>query len=91
MDFLARDANGRFVVILPGSSAPEAAQVAKRVQTTQSCQNVQIGTMTIPVYVSLGLASYRPGDDADSLCRRAEKALGQGNIDAAQELEPLAH
>jgi diguanylate cyclase len=89
MDFLARDADGRFIIILPGSSAVEATQVARRIQTTQAAQSVQVGATTMDVALALGLASYRQGDGVESLFRRAERSLAEGELAAEERLQPL--
>jgi diguanylate cyclase (GGDEF)-like protein len=72
IDYLAVVASGRFAVILPGSTEPEAKQVAKRIETAAANRKVQLGETALDAPLELELASYRNSNDADDLRRLVE-------------------
>jgi diguanylate cyclase len=72
IDYLARVAPSRFAVILPGSTEPEAKQIAKRIDTAAANRKVQLGSATVGVALELKLASYKNSNDAEALRRLVE-------------------
>jgi diguanylate cyclase len=75
IDYLARVATDRFVIIFPGSTEAEANQVAKRIRTAAEGRKVQIGSQARGVSLELDLASYKSGDGAQALRQLAEGGL----------------
>lgn len=74
-DVFARYGGDEFVVLLPHTTAEEAHVVAERMRQSVAAQSMVIhGTM--PVTISIGIASLRPGDDTvDALIQRADDAM----------------
>ena len=67
VDLPFRYGGDEFVVLLPGSSAARAAEVARR---------IQLAALPSPaVSLSAGQASLRKGDDAEALLRRADARM----------------
>ncbi len=74
-DTIARIGGDEFVVLLPNvSDAQDAEKVASKI-----LEGVRIATRrddpALGATISIGIASYRPGDDADTLMRRADEAM----------------
>jgi diguanylate cyclase (GGDEF)-like protein len=87
MDYLARDGAGRFAIVLPGSTAAEAKQVALRVRAITAGRKIQLARQTVCISPALGLASYKSGDGVSDLRLRAELQLAQVH---EHEKQPLA-
>lgn len=75
IDYLARFAQGRFAIILPGSTDAEAQQVARRMDTAIAGRKVRAGAQTVSVSLELKQASYRSGDDVNALRLLVETGL----------------
>ena len=74
-DLLARYGGEEFAVILPGCTLPEASQVLERLRSS-----------TPSVTCSAGLAEYEPGESAEELTRRADRALYLAKRDGRNRL-----
>jgi diguanylate cyclase (GGDEF)-like protein len=74
-DLLARYGGEEFAVILPGCTLPEASQVLERLRSS-----------TPSVTCSAGLAEYEPGETAEELTRRADRALYLAKRDGRNRL-----
>ena len=61
-----------FLIVLPGLSGGAAAQVAEHLRTTLRGATA---SADVPVTASFGVASWRPGDDPETLVSRADRAL----------------
>jgi diguanylate cyclase len=77
-DFAARFDSDEFAVLLPGTSLFGANAVANNIQTTLGSQSLRrrstqdhIGAVT----VSIGVTTYRKGENAEDLLKRAAQAL----------------
>ncbi|MEJ2686929.1 MAG: GGDEF domain-containing protein [Gammaproteobacteria bacterium] len=78
VDILARYGGEEFIVLLPGSSAREAAGVAERIRTSIAATCEPAGETPVTVTISVGVAEF-PGHASglDPLVRCADRALYQ--------------
>ena len=75
-DFIGRYGGEEFLALLPGCDAESSAEIARRMCQTVAAHPVQIGTMDIPVTVSIGLSSTAEvGINPDALIAAADSAL----------------
>lgn len=71
-DLIARIGGEEFALLLPGTDGSGAGAIAERLRRGVADHPFPVaGTCTI----SLGVALWEPGDDADELMRRADRAL----------------
>ena len=65
------------MIVRPNSSLEIATKVAERTRSAiqQEPFVIDSGGRTIPITVSIGVAGRGPDSDADSLYRRADRAL----------------
>lgn len=77
-DLLARYGGEEFVMLLPGTTIEHAAMLADRIRTSIQSRrlkkrrtNEDLGVIT----VSMGVATYEPGDTVESLIERADQRL----------------
>ncbi len=75
IDALARWGGEEFFVLLPNAATEEAAICAERLREILANRRLLPEVPELHVTASFGVASYRPGDDADSLIKRADDAL----------------
>lgn len=77
-DLVARFGGEEFVVLLPNTPYPGALTVAENIRATIARARL-IRTDTKdplePVYISVGVATYQGGEEADSFIDRADQAL----------------
>jgi diguanylate cyclase (GGDEF)-like protein len=65
-----------FLVLFPDCSMDQARQASERLRTTLRDQRLRVEEQEVAVTLSLGLASYEPGDVLfDQVARRADIAL----------------
>ena len=74
-DVLARYGGEEFIALFPEGSAADIAEVLERLRETFACTDHDDLAAGLKVTLSAGLAAWRPGDDADSLTKRADDAL----------------
>lgn len=68
--------HGTYLVVLPETELPGAIQIAERLRGAVSRLDVAASTrIHIHTTASVGVTSFRRGDDLQSLIQRAEKAL----------------
>jgi diguanylate cyclase (GGDEF)-like protein len=71
-DTICRFGGEEFLLVLPDTGPEDAAVLAARLFTTIERRGIELG---LPVTVSIGLTSYRPGDSVEALLVRADHAL----------------
>lgn len=76
-DLVARYGGEEFVILLPGMTADEAGEVARRVREQLACLALEhVGSLVAPVVtLSQGVAEYQPGEGEDAFLQRADEAL----------------
>ena len=75
-DLLVRYGGEEFLVLLPGSDAIQAAEIAERMRLKMESDPIQTDDASIEVLISIGVAELRRGEDTGSqLVRRADTAL----------------
>lgn len=74
-DVLARYGGEEFIALFPEGSGDDIADVLERLRETFAGTSHDDLVPGLTVTLSAGLAGWRPGDDADSLTKRADDAL----------------
>jgi diguanylate cyclase len=76
-DHVARFGGDEFAVLLPQTEAGIAAKIADRIRRVIERHNFDVGIVDerVAVTFSMGLATARSGDTADSLIERADRSL----------------
>lgn len=75
-DFIARYGGEEFIVLLPGSTAQQAAVVAERIREAIAADTFETPRATVSTTISVGLAEALPDRDTlEQLIRRADRAL----------------
>jgi len=75
-DVLARYGGDEFVCLLPGATQQSAGQVGERIRQRLADEPLVIHTGTIPITVSIGVATYPVhGNTLDDLSKSADRAL----------------
>lgn len=72
-DLVARWGGEEFALILPDTNLDQARTLAERIRTSVSKSELMAGSNTIHLTISVGGATYQPGDSNDSLFQRADK------------------
>ncbi|MBU0664754.1 MAG: diguanylate cyclase [Proteobacteria bacterium] len=67
IDLKVRFGGEEFLILLPDASLPEARNVAERIRLAVQQE--------VAITISLGVTSYREGDDQESLIKRVDAAL----------------
>lgn len=75
MDLLARGNDGRFAVMLPGSSQTEAEQIGMKVSTALAECVIPVGDTQLKLTVNCGIAEAKREDTAETLMRRAHNNM----------------
>jgi len=80
-DTVSRLGGDEFILVLPGTDAAGASQVAAKL-TAMAAQPLQIDQHEVTVTPSIGIALYpRDGSDFDSLCQCADMAMYRAKHD----------
>jgi diguanylate cyclase (GGDEF)-like protein len=74
-DLLCRYGGEEFLLILQGTSRPNAVTFAERLRERLAAHAVRTGRGTLRVTASIGVAELRKDDTLESLFKRADKAL----------------
>ena len=84
-DLCGRWGGEEFLVVMPETGLDAANQVAERVR--QGVHAVTLDYVSCPVSVSLGLTTYRPGEDFSETLNRADAALLQAKANGRNRVE----
>lgn len=76
-DLFARYGGEEFVILLADIAAPEAVQVAERIQQQLALHPMCYRNKTIPLQLSVGVAQLQPRQSLTELVQYADKALYQ--------------
>lgn len=76
-DYFSRYGGEEFVLILQGSTLKTALEVAERIRQTVQEHLFIFENKIIPVTISIGVSTRKPGDTWEKLYDRADKALYQ--------------
>lgn len=76
-DFVARYGGEEFAMLLPGADAKAALKLADQIRLNIAKTGFNSGEVRIPVTISCGVASFKPGDSPQSMFNRADRALYQ--------------
>ncbi|MBK6863748.1 MAG: GGDEF domain-containing protein [Ideonella sp.] len=74
-DVLARWGGEEFLLLLPDTEIGAATQVLARIQARIAALRVDVGTATLELAFSAGLAASRPGESAAAVIERADRAM----------------
>jgi diguanylate cyclase (GGDEF)-like protein len=91
-DLLVRYGGEEFLVLLPGTGAAQAAEIAERMRGKMESDPIQTERAAVHVRISVGVAEHRRNSDsAAQLVRRADTALyaakerGRNRVEVASE------
>ena len=93
IDLACRYGGEEFVLVMPETDMAVAAMVAERLRRRIAAEPFAIdqGTKTVPVTISIGIASLRGKDDnAAGLLKRADQALYRAKRDGRNRVVPDA-
>jgi diguanylate cyclase (GGDEF)-like protein len=83
MDVLVRMENGEFIVMLPGKTQAEAAQVLKRMRIATSQCVVPLKDREYNLRFQHGIAELMPNESAQGVLARARQGLSEPSAAAA--------
>ncbi len=85
-DYLARTEEGRFMLLLPQTTAEESLILEHRIQKSLEANQLQFNNQPIPVLLKFGSAAYpTDGVNTVTLISAAELSLSQAKVTANQE------
>jgi two-component system, cell cycle response regulator len=93
IDLACRCGGEEFIIVMPETDMAVAASVAERLRRRIATEPFVIseGTRTIPVTLSIGIATLREGNDTPaSLLKRADQALYRAKRDGRNRVVPDA-
>ncbi|ULU27394.1 GGDEF domain-containing protein [Dyella terrae] len=70
-----------FVVALPGATLEQGLAAAERLRHTLAHSHAKVGSQSIPVTASIGVAIARPGTRFEHLVRQADQAMYRTKFD----------
>jgi diguanylate cyclase len=77
IDFIARFGGEEFVMLLPNTSAEAARVIAEKLRKTIESAGFNSGGNKINITVSCGLSEFSPGENGETVFKRADEALYQ--------------
>jgi chemotaxis family two-component system sensor kinase Cph1 len=89
-DLAARFGGEEFVLLLPGTSADDAAAIAERIR--KAVAEIKVPGCPRQITVSLGVATWMLGEAPEQFIARADRALyaakssGRNRVEAASEI-----
>ena len=93
IDLACRSGGEEFIIVMPETDMAVAASVAERLRRRIATEPFAIseGTRTIPVTLSIGIATLREGNDTPAtLLKRADQALYRAKRDGRNRVVPDA-
>jgi diguanylate cyclase len=85
-DFVARCGGEEFAALLPATPLPQACAVAEKIRAAAEASPVPVvGGVTVTL--SIGATEAAPGDTAETLFSRAEKALARAKAGGRNRVE----
>lgn len=85
-DRIGRPSERELLILLPGADGPRGEIVARRVLDRLGTIKVEAGGARRALHVSVGLAAWREGSDAEDLLARARAAAQLGSGEVLQRL-----
>ncbi len=76
-DFVVRYGGEEFVMLLPGTENEVALKLVDRIRANLVRARFNKGSVQIPVTISCGVSSFKPGDSPRTVFSRADQALYQ--------------
>ncbi len=76
-DIAARYGGEEFIIALPRTDENGALLVAERIRQDFKRSKVKVNSLEIGTTVSIGIASYKEGDDIETIIKKADEALYQ--------------
>ncbi|MEF2553077.1 GGDEF domain-containing protein [Aurantimonas sp. A2-1-M11] len=71
-DVVARLGGEEFAIVVTNMSGQGLVSFAERIRRAVSALTIRVGDVTLPITVSVGLASSAPGDDCAGIFKRAD-------------------
>ena len=78
VDMVARVGGEEFAVLLPTASVQQAGAVMERFIHTLADMDVEVGSQSVRITTTAGVAQYQDGESLDGLMARADAALYVG-------------
>jgi len=76
-DYAGRYGGEEFFVVLSNSTTPQASRIAERFRKEMQDMRISCNSEEITVTVSIGVASYMPGESQENWIERADRAMYQ--------------
>lgn len=89
-DALCRWGGEELLMLLPDTDSGGALQVAEKLRAAMADSAMAAGGNRISQTISLGVASFRDGDDIDAVVRRADEALYRAKRNGRNRVEMAA-
>ncbi|QCI10058.1 diguanylate cyclase [Pseudomonas putida] len=86
-DFIARFGGEEFVLLLPQTSPPAAAQVAESMRAAIEACPFHFKGERVVITVSIGLGTFRTGERGDQVLKRADDALYRAKSQGRNRVE----
>ncbi|MHB8767211.1 MAG: GGDEF domain-containing protein [Deferrisomatales bacterium] len=92
-DFVARLGGEEFAAVLPNTDLHRARVAGEKIRASVAGGPVELPSGPLQITVSVGLATFEPGDQPDDLLRRADEALyrakarGRNRVEAPAPME----
>jgi len=87
-DYLARYGGEEFVLVLPETKLPKALELAERLRKITENLEVKFADKIIKITTSAGVASYKKGQDKDSLIQKADELLYEAKNQGRNRIKP---
>jgi diguanylate cyclase (GGDEF)-like protein len=89
VNYIGRYGGEEFLVIVMDAQGESACLIAERIRSQVADNPVKVRNSTIPITVSVGVASAHPDDTVESLIDRADKALYMAKRGGRNRVEVL--